>query len=367
MSRKMILSLVAAVGVFTWNAAARAQEECWTEDDPVCNDANPCTYDTCVIGVQPPGVCQHTPLEDGAPCNDGDLCTAVDKCEGGVCIGGPADGCIQMELRVAGDGPNYVGDVIDVDLFVWGEGCAPPPGPCGGGTIQPVQAMEVMLGWDPAVVELAHPDETGEPNPEDPCDDPDSCNYDCGEPNVQYNWIYSGFPNDCIYGDGINAPCPPPEPPPDFDDFPANDGDAHYVAFMQIICDGEQADPACVAGYDAALKVTTFKYKALAPTAGVSDPTTIGIVDCIGQSRTFVVMPWARDDDQLLGTIGPPVPIEVLCVDGSDCPSGFCKPDGSCLASPPTPTVSQWGMVVMTLLVLSAGTVVMVRRRVTAT
>ncbi len=300
-----------------------------------CDSQAPLCYDgSCVPAT---GNCQFIPREDGKPCNDGDLCTAVDECFSGICVGGPANGCIQMELRVSG-GPYYVGDLIEVNLYAWGENCTPAPSACGGGTIQPVAGVNAALGWDPAVVELAHPDEIGEPNPEDPCDDLDSCNFDCGTPNRQYNWSSSIFPNDCnLGGDAINAPCPPPEPPPDFDDFPDNDGDALYMAYMQILCGGELADPACVAGFDWALKVTTFKFKALAPTAGVSDPTEIRIEDCVGQSRTQVASGGTSGHD-IAGSLGVPVAIEVLCVDGSGCPLGVCKPDGFCLSCP-TPTV----------------------------
>lgn len=51
--------------------------------------------------------------------------------------------------------------------------------------------------------------------------------------------------------------------------------------------------------------------------------------------------------------------------DGTDdktCP-GNCRPDCTCEPGTKIPTVSEWGLVVMTLLVLTAGTVVLMRRR----
>lgn len=45
-----------------------------------CNDGDPCTTDTCDIGV-----CSNTP--NTSPCDDGDACTSNDACTGGNCSG----------------------------------------------------------------------------------------------------------------------------------------------------------------------------------------------------------------------------------------------------------------------------------------
>jgi nitrous oxidase accessory protein NosD len=46
-----------------------------------CNDANLCTLDTC----DPALGCRHTPLANGTPCLDGNVCNGVEACQGGVC------------------------------------------------------------------------------------------------------------------------------------------------------------------------------------------------------------------------------------------------------------------------------------------
>ncbi|MGB0591688.1 MAG: hypothetical protein ACPGU1_18585 [Myxococcota bacterium] len=52
-----------------------------------CDDASPCTTDSCVYDAG----CVHTPAP-GIACDDGDLCTGNDRCsEAGLCVGGPID------------------------------------------------------------------------------------------------------------------------------------------------------------------------------------------------------------------------------------------------------------------------------------
>ncbi|MSP92862.1 MAG: hypothetical protein EXR79_13830 [Myxococcales bacterium] len=48
-----------------------------------CNDANPCTNDTC----DPKLGCSTTPSADGAACSDGSVCTSADACKAGACVG----------------------------------------------------------------------------------------------------------------------------------------------------------------------------------------------------------------------------------------------------------------------------------------
>ena len=50
--------------------------------DKDCDDGNPCTADAC----GPAGQCASVPTQD--PCDDGDPCTDDDHCEGGECKGG---------------------------------------------------------------------------------------------------------------------------------------------------------------------------------------------------------------------------------------------------------------------------------------
>ncbi len=51
-----------------------------------CDDGEPCTLDACDSAT---GECAPLPLPDGAGCSDGDVCTAQDRCLGGVCTGLP--------------------------------------------------------------------------------------------------------------------------------------------------------------------------------------------------------------------------------------------------------------------------------------
>ena len=50
--------------------------------DAECDDANPCTDDTCNGG----SICQHI-INNANPCDDGDLCTLSDACVSGGCVG----------------------------------------------------------------------------------------------------------------------------------------------------------------------------------------------------------------------------------------------------------------------------------------
>ncbi len=54
---------------------------CVSSQNNKCNDANPCTLDTC----SPSLGCQHLPLADGANCDDGDVCNGIAHCLSGAC------------------------------------------------------------------------------------------------------------------------------------------------------------------------------------------------------------------------------------------------------------------------------------------
>ena len=61
--------------------------ECLAGVPANCNDGNPCTDDSCAPGVG----CLWTP--NTVPCEDGDVCTVGDQCEGGECVHGPLTSC----------------------------------------------------------------------------------------------------------------------------------------------------------------------------------------------------------------------------------------------------------------------------------
>ncbi|HEV8202520.1 MAG TPA: hypothetical protein VGS03_21110 [Candidatus Polarisedimenticolia bacterium] len=54
-------------------------ETCFSNAD--CNDANPCTNDTCSTA----GQCQHAAVPDGTVCDDQNACTTGNSCRSGVC------------------------------------------------------------------------------------------------------------------------------------------------------------------------------------------------------------------------------------------------------------------------------------------
>lgn len=54
------------------------------------SDGNPCTEDTCNPAT---GACEFPPLATGAPCSDGDLCNGTERCAAGLCLSGPDLSC----------------------------------------------------------------------------------------------------------------------------------------------------------------------------------------------------------------------------------------------------------------------------------
>src|SRR5512143_1376234 len=71
-------------GGVTADAGPDVASECFRRSD--CDDGNPCTDDVCEDGV-----CIHTTLQDGEPCDDGKVCTWGDTCASGQCVGEAVD------------------------------------------------------------------------------------------------------------------------------------------------------------------------------------------------------------------------------------------------------------------------------------
>jgi Dictyostelium (slime mold) repeat len=65
---------------------------CKTAPAVVCNDGNPCTNDTCTAAT---GQCVYT--NNTAACSDGNICTQVDRCSGGACVGSSPLNCDDNE------------------------------------------------------------------------------------------------------------------------------------------------------------------------------------------------------------------------------------------------------------------------------
>ncbi len=145
----------------------------------LCNDGNPCTDDVCDPAT---GTCQN-PF-NRAPCDDGDLCTLNDICNGaGVCVGGPPPDCNDMnpctdDLCDPAVGCVHVDNADPCDdgnACTQGETCS--AGTCGGGVpldcddgnVCTADSCDVLLG-------CVHTDITAS------CDDGDACTIDRCDP-----------------------------------------------------------------------------------------------------------------------------------------------------------------------------------------
>ena len=109
---------------------ACAEMACVPGPKDLCDDANPCTDDSCADG------CVHTP--SGAICDDGDACTIGDACSAGACGGTPMD-CDDGDACTVGDAcvasgcvPGPVKECNDGDPCTVGDACV--GGECVAGT-----------------------------------------------------------------------------------------------------------------------------------------------------------------------------------------------------------------------------------------
>ncbi|MCH7839791.1 MAG: hypothetical protein IID38_06105, partial [Planctomycetes bacterium] len=171
--------------------------------------------------------------------------------------------------------------------------------------------MQAILDWDPTrlkLVGMKRPCGTciGGTNiglfcnedsecPLSSCTGSDPC-FECPSFDT-YNWFASTLPNDCDPGNGLNAPCP---------GFPANDGDAFYVAFVQVLCDGESAPPAPVT--PAGLWITTFLFEVLATDGGALVDLTLEFQT----TKTLVAGAAPHPGANLLRNIGAPAQINII-------------------------------------------------------
>ncbi|MCO4760183.1 MAG: hypothetical protein KC502_01685 [Myxococcales bacterium] len=62
---------------------------CETDGKPGCDDGNPCTDDSCTPSVHKDteAKCSHDAQKNGTPCDDGNACSTTDHCTGGACSG----------------------------------------------------------------------------------------------------------------------------------------------------------------------------------------------------------------------------------------------------------------------------------------
>lgn len=83
-----------------------AQGECGLAVAANCADDNPCTDDTC----DPLAGCVHE--NNAMPCEDGDICTVQDVCEGGICVAGTPALCDDANVCTADSCDPAVGCVF---------------------------------------------------------------------------------------------------------------------------------------------------------------------------------------------------------------------------------------------------------------
>lgn len=309
-----------SVGQVCCEATDTCATNCCTNADCIdvnyCNGVESCVNGTCAPGMpvdcshlntecrvgvcnEPTDTCVTQSINQGGFCNDQSVCTYNDRCNNGVCDGceqGEAgcapQGCVNLSWEPATQNA-LVGSTVQVKLIA--KSC--------NATSQMVDAVDVILGWNPSRLQLATSTSTN-PNPQDPCT-PSSC--PPSPPYLVYDWLSSGFGNDCAL-DAINAPC---------SGTPANDGNAFYTALAQL-----PPTPTAFAN-SAGLHVTTFKFVVL---PGPSGATTLSFTPCFSPSGSTVtrVIGGAGAGTVVTGTLGPAATINVLqCTNNAQCNDGL--------------------------------------------
>jgi hypothetical protein len=141
-----------------------------------CDDGNVCTDDSC----DPASGCTY--VNNTAPCSDGDVCTTDDTCSGGACVSGPPlvcnDGnvCTDDSCHPA-TGCTYVNNAApcdDSDACTTNDTCA--DGACVGGA--PVDCDDGDVCTDDSCVPAtgcAYVNNTDPCNDGDPCTANDAC------------------------------------------------------------------------------------------------------------------------------------------------------------------------------------------------
>lgn len=355
-------------------------------DGTECDDGNPCTLvDVCRSGActgsdlmrcDAPGQCQQAgtcdpntgacvnpPKRDGSACDDGDLCTQVDECRGGVCVGDAPVVCRRLdECRVAGE--------CDPSTGLCSHPFAPDDTACEDGnpcTENDVCVQGVCTSGAPAV--CAEADECGSAGVCDPatgdclrqlepdgtpCEDGDLCSV--GD-SCRDGVCRAGAPRVCEATDPCHVVtgCAPDTGclvTNHADGAPCNDANR---------C---TADDHCVAG--TCTSTTTVVCTALDachdpgvcdPTTGCSDPPKPDgtfcedndlctlVSSCIGgvcTSSIAVVCPPSNETCVMNGQceaatgecVFPPEPNGTACNDGSSCTSGDVCTAGTCEGTP---------------------------------
>jgi hypothetical protein len=152
-----------------------------------CSDDNPCTVDSCKLGVG----CEY--MAGGTPaCDDGNLCTIDDACTDGACIGAPdycddSDPCTDDACKLANgcthtnnDAPCEDGDLCtDADSCKDGKCAAGGPTNCDDGNACTIDMCEDFAGCGHLATK--NPCCTGKVSI---CDDGDPCTTDLCDPKT---------------------------------------------------------------------------------------------------------------------------------------------------------------------------------------
>jgi hypothetical protein len=111
-----------------------------------CDDGNGCTANAC----DPTTGCSNPQEPDGAPCDDGNLCTIIDRCTGGVCVGEELEFLTRRIARIGGE------SVIDGTLIVNDPGGIGKLGPYGQMTTGSLFTADLLtLGRSASVFDLS--------------------------------------------------------------------------------------------------------------------------------------------------------------------------------------------------------------------
>lgn len=145
------------------------------------DDGNVCTADAC----QSDGNVTHDPEQAGAPCDDGDVCTETDACDGaGACVGVTVAGCC-IDNGECDDGDECNGvEVCDAQ-----NSCVtiPPEPDCNGNSLLDSCETDCNGNGIPDDCDISSeqsPDINGNGVPDEcdaPCDGPESLTCDTGE------------------------------------------------------------------------------------------------------------------------------------------------------------------------------------------
>jgi len=248
-------------------------------DGQLCDDGNPCTQvDTCLGGVcvggnpkscptshpclltgvcdPRTGACVNPPRPNGTPCDDGNACTQIDTCQGGVCAGGnpvecrasdqchlpgtcnPATGRCSNPAKADGSACD------DGNRCTLGDTCQ--AGGCRAGAPKPCPASDQCHldgTCDPATGRCTDPESPAG----SPCDDGNPCTLDDA---CQGGMCHAGPVKPCPAPDACHAEgtCEPAtglcRHPPRPDDTLCDDGDPCTLAdrCRAGACSGEPLD-----------------------------------------------------------------------------------------------------------------------------